>query len=154
MEQVYIGKGRALDPDKYFITAINQIGSGLSTSPHNTPMPGGHGHFPRVRIGDDVHAQHKLLTERFGIDKLALVVGGSIGAQQTYEWAVRYPDMVRRAAPIAGTAKNTMHEFLFTETLMDAITSDPGYEGGFYKFAAELRGDLASAKLSPSTSLK
>ena len=83
-----------------------------------------------------------------------MVVGGSIGAQQTYEWAVRYPDMVRRAAPIAGTAKNTMHDFLFTETLMDAITSDPGYEGGFYKFAAELRGDLASAKLSPSTSLK
>jgi homoserine O-acetyltransferase len=39
MEQVYIGKGRALDPDKYFIIAINQIGSGLSTSPHNTPMP-------------------------------------------------------------------------------------------------------------------
>jgi homoserine O-acetyltransferase/O-succinyltransferase len=124
MEQVYIGKGRALDPDKYFIIAINQIGSGLSTSPHNTPMPGGHGHFPRVRIGDDVRAQHKLLTERFGIDKLALVVGGSMGAQQTYEWAVRYPDMVRRAAPIAGTAKNTMHDFLFTETLMDAITSD------------------------------
>jgi homoserine O-acetyltransferase/O-succinyltransferase len=89
MEQVYIGKGRALDPEKYFIIAINQIGSGLSTSPHNTPMPGGHGHFPRVRIGDDVRAQHKLLTERFGIDKLALVVGGSMGAQQTYEWAVR-----------------------------------------------------------------
>jgi homoserine O-acetyltransferase/O-succinyltransferase len=50
------------------------------------------------------------LTERFGIDKLALVVGGSMGAQQTYEWAVRYPDVVRRAAPIAGTAKNTMHD--------------------------------------------
>jgi homoserine O-acetyltransferase/O-succinyltransferase len=148
MQQVYIGKGRALDPDKYFIIAINQIGSGLSTSPHNTPMPGGHGHFPRVRIGDDVRAQHKLLTERFGIDKLALVVGGSMGAQQTYEWAVRYPDMVRRAAPIAGTAKNTMHDFLFTETLMDAITSDPGYKGGFYKSAAEVReGLLRHAKM-------
>ena len=43
---------------------------------------------------------------------LALVVGGSMGAQQTYEWAVRYPDMVRRAAPIAGTARNTIHDFL------------------------------------------
>ena len=28
---------------------------------------------------------------KFGLDNLALVVGGSMGAQQTYEWAVRYP---------------------------------------------------------------
>ena len=52
-----------------------------------------------------------------------------MGAQQTYEWAVRYPDMVKRAAPIAGTARNTVHDFLFTETLIDAITSDPGFKG-------------------------
>ena len=45
LEQVYIGKGRALDPDKYFII-INQIGNGLSTSPHNTPAPAGMGNFP------------------------------------------------------------------------------------------------------------
>src|SRR5689334_22023409 len=43
IEQVYIGPGRALDPEKYFIIAVNQIGSGLSSSPHNTPMPGGMG---------------------------------------------------------------------------------------------------------------
>ena len=69
--------------------------------------------FPHVRIGDDVRAQHKLVTEKFGLKSLALVVGGSMGAQQTYEWAVRYPDMVKRAAPIAGTAKNTIHDFSF-----------------------------------------
>ena len=95
MEQVYIGKGRALDPDKYFIIIVNQIGNGLSTSPHNTPAPAGMGNFPHVRIGDDVRAQHKLVTEKFGLNSLALVVGGSMGAQQTYEWAVRYPDMVQ-----------------------------------------------------------
>ncbi len=127
MEQVYIGQGRALDPDRYFIIVVNQIGNGLSTSPHNTPAPAGMGNFPHVRIGDDVRAQHKLLTEKFGIERVALVVGGSMGAQQTYEWAVRYPDMVERAAPIAGTAKNTEHDFLFVETLGDAITSDPGF---------------------------
>ena len=133
MEQVYIGTGHALDPDKYFIIIINQIGNGLSSSPHNTPFPHGMGNFPQVRIGDDVRAQHKLITEKFGIETLALVVGGSMGAQQTYEWAVRYPDVVKRAAPIAGTAKNTTHDFLYTQTLMDAITSDPAWDGGFYK---------------------
>ena len=46
LEQVYTGKGRALDPDKYFLIIVNQIGSGLSTSPHNTPAPGGDGELP------------------------------------------------------------------------------------------------------------
>ena len=148
MEQVYIGQGRALDPDKYFIIVVNQIGSGLSTSPHNTPAPGGMANFPHVRIGDDVRAQHKLLAEEFDIKSLALVVGGSMGAQQTYEWAVRYPDMVKRAAPIAGTAKNTIHNSLFTETLVDAITSDPGFNRGFYASSADVReGLLRHAKM-------
>lgn len=148
MEQVYIGPGRALDPDKYFIVVVNQIGNGLSTSPHNTPFPSGGANFPKVRIGDDVRAQHRLLTEKLGISSLALVVGGSMGAQQTYEWAVRYPDMVKRAAPIAGTARNTPHDFLFTETLVDAITSDPAFQDGHYRDAAEVhRGLMRHAKM-------
>ena len=52
------------------------------------------------------------------------------------------PDMVKRAAPIAGTAKNTMHDFLFTETLVDAIASDPGFNKGFYTSPTEVREDL------------
>jgi homoserine O-acetyltransferase/O-succinyltransferase len=139
LEQVYTGKGHALDPDKYFIIIVNQIGNGLSTSQHNTDIPGG---FPKVRIGDDVRAQHKLVTEKYGIKQLALVVGGSMGAQQTYEWAVRYPDMVKRAAPIAGTAKNTEHDFLFTDTLVEAITTDPGFNGGNYKSSEEVKAGL------------
>ncbi|MEQ8800030.1 MAG: alpha/beta fold hydrolase [Phycisphaerales bacterium] len=138
MADVYIGKGRALDPDKYFIIVINQIGNGLSSSPHNTPAPAGMARFPRVRIGDDVRAQHRLLTEKFGIEELALVMGGSMGAQQTYEWAVRYPDMVRRAAPIAGTARNTDHDFLYTATLNQAITSDPAWNGGWYQASGDV----------------
>ena len=139
LEQVYTGKGRALDPDKYFIIIVNQIGNGLSSSQHNTDIPGG---FPKVRIGDDVRAQHKLVTEKYGIKELALVVGGSMGAQQTYEWAVRYPDMVKRAAPIAGTAKNTEHDFLFTDTLVEAINTDPGFNGGNYKSSEEVKAGL------------
>jgi homoserine O-acetyltransferase len=148
LEQVYTGKGRALDPDKYFIIIVNQIGNGLSSSPHNTDLPGGMTSFPKVRIGDDVRAQYKLVTEKYGLASLALVVGGSMGAQQTYEWAVRYPDMVKRAAPIAGTAKNTEHDFLFTDTLVEAITSDPGFKGGNYSSHEEVKaGMLRHAKM-------
>ncbi len=142
-EQVYIGPGRALDPTQYFIIVVNQIGNGLSTSPHNTDGPVAMSRFPKVRIGDDVRAQARLVTELFGIDRLALVVGGSMGAQQTYEWAVRFPERVLRAAPIAGTAQNTPHDWLFTQTLLDAITSDPGWNGGEYASHTEVAAGLA-----------
>lgn len=142
MEQYYTGKGRALDPDKYFIILINQIGNGLSTSPHNTTGTGGMAKFPHVRIGDDVRAQHKLITEKFGIKELALVTGGSMGAEQTWEWAVRYPDMVKRAAPIAGTAKTTPQCAAFSRTLDEARQSDPNFNGGNYKTNADVSTGL------------
>jgi homoserine O-acetyltransferase len=142
MEQAYVGAGRSIDPEKYFVVVVNQIGSGLSSSPHNTPMPFNMARFPGVRIADDVRAQHKLVTETFGIDRLALVMGGSMGAQQTYEWAVRYPEMVLRAAAIAGTARNTPHDFQFAEALKEAITSDPAWNGGWYGDGAAVHQGL------------
>lgn len=140
---VYIGPDHALDPSKYFIVCINQIGGGLSTSPHNTTDEAqSMANFPAVRIGDDVVAQERLLREHFAIDTLALVVGGSMGAQQTYEWAVRFPDKVLRAAPIAGTAQNTEHDFLYTRILREAITSDPAYSAGSYSSHEDVRAGL------------
>ncbi len=139
--EVYIGPEHALDPTAYFIVAVNQIGSGLSTSPHNADGPNvglAMSAFPKVRIGDDVVAQERLLREHFDIDRLALVVGGSMGAQQTYEWAVRFPEKVARAAPIAGTAQNTPHDYLFAEALKEAIWSDPGWNGGEYASNADV----------------
>ncbi|GAA4962535.1 alpha/beta fold hydrolase [Pseudonocardia tropica] len=141
----YIGPGHALDPERYFIVVVDQIGSGLSTSPHNAAGPNAGiamSAFPHVRIGDDVVAQERLLREHLGIETLELVVGGSMGAQQTYEWMVRFPDRVKRAAPIAGTARNTPHDFLFTRTLVEAITSDPGFAGGEYASNADVVAGL------------
>ncbi|MBW0089295.1 alpha/beta fold hydrolase [Pseudonocardia sp. KRD-184] len=138
---VYVGSNHALNPERYFIVAINQIGNGLSVAPHNADGRNAElamSNFPKVHIGDDVVAQERLLREHFGIELLQLVVGGSMGAQQTYEWAVRFPDKVLRAAPIAGTAQNTPHDFLYTEALSEQIRSDPGWAGGEYESNADV----------------
>lgn len=102
-----IAPGRALDPERWFVICPGQLGNGFSTSPSNSDTP-----FPDATIGDDVRAQRRLLTEELGIDRLALAVGFSMGAQQAYEWAVRYPSSVDRLAAIAGTAKTTPHNAL------------------------------------------
>jgi homoserine O-acetyltransferase len=140
--EMYVGENRALDPDEYFVIMPNQIGGGLSTSPHNAPPPYGQGDFPNVRISDDVRAQHRLVTEEFGIEELQLVLGWSMGAQQTYEWAVRYPELVQRAAPIGGTARNPPQSSLLVEALVSALELDPNWDDGYYEDRGEMRRGL------------
>lgn len=142
MQDAFVGSGRAVDPDKYFVIIIDQIGSGTSTSPHNTPPPQGMADFPKISIADDVCAQHKLITTKYGITELACVLGGSMGGMQTYEWAVRYPDMVNRAAMIAAPAKTPIHQRTFTETLEKALKSDPLFKSGWYASNVDVRNGL------------
>lgn len=142
MRDTYVGQGRALDPADWYIVLVNQMGSGLGASPHNLAGPYGRARFPRVRIGDDVVAQERLLREHLGVEELALVFGGSMGAQQTYEWAIRFPDRVKRAAPLAGTARIYQHCAVFVQTLIDAMTCDSGYHEGWYAESTDVRGGL------------
>jgi homoserine O-acetyltransferase len=140
--EIFIGHDRPLDPKKHFIVMPGQFANGCSSSPSNTPAPFNDGGFPRVTIGDDVRAQHRLVTERFEIEGLALVLGWSMGAAQTYEWAVRYPGMVKRALAFAGTAKTTPYNDMFVRSHEDALKSDPGWNNGFYKDQSDVRVGL------------
>ncbi len=128
-----IGEGYSLDPSKYFIVVPNMLGNGLSSSPSNTPPPHDKANFPNVTFYDQVEAQHKLVTEQFGIETLVLVTGWSMGAGQTYQWAVSYPDMVQRAAPFCGSSKTSEHNFVFLEGVKAGLTGGASFKGGFYE---------------------
>ena len=137
----YVGPGRALDPERWFVIVANQLGNGLSSSPHST---GGESHgaaFPALRIEDDVAAQARLL-DRLGVERLALVAGASMGAQQAYAWAAIHPERVRRVAAIAGTAATAPQLALMAEALGAAIASDPGFADGAYATPADVRAGL------------
>ena len=84
--EAIIGADHTLDPDRYFIIVPNMMGNGLSSSPSNTPMPYDRARFPGVSLYDNVTSQRRLVTELFGIERIALVVGWSMGAQQAYQW--------------------------------------------------------------------
>lgn len=154
--QVWIGEGRPLDPAKYFFILPNHFGLTPTSSPSNTPPPYDRGSFPQVLIADDVIAQQRLVTEVFGINELQLVLGWSVGALQTYEWAVRFPAMVKRMASIAGAPKPSAwtRQWLYS-VLEEPITSDPAWNHGFYTDAgalqggARLQGHLAALTLPP-----
>jgi homoserine O-acetyltransferase len=124
--------GRACDATKWFVISPNMFGAGLSSSPSNTPAPQGGADFPHITIYDNVAAQYALVREHFGIEKLALVAGFSMGAIQTFHWAAAYPEMVARIAPFCGSARCANHNFVFLEGIRATLTTDPVYNGGRY----------------------
>jgi homoserine O-acetyltransferase/O-succinyltransferase len=141
-----VGTGMALDPEKYFIIIPNMIGNGLSSSPSNTAEPYNAARFPKVTAYDNVRAQHRLVTEKFGIGRLPLVVGWSMGALQTFHWGAMFPDMVERIAPFCGSAKCSRHNFVFLEGVKAALTADAAWNEGWYEKKPE-RGLRAMARV-------
>jgi homoserine O-acetyltransferase len=128
-----IGDGMALDPSRYFIIVPNMLGNGLSSSPSNTPPPYDRARFPKVTVLDNVTVQHRLVSERFGIERLELVTGWSMGAGQTYQWAVSYPEMVKRILPFCGSSKTSEHNIVFLEGVKAALTADDAWNQGWYE---------------------
>jgi len=123
-----IGNGMALDPQKYFIIIPNLLGNGLSSSPSNTPPPFDRANFPQVTIYDNIKLQYRLVTEKFGIQKIALVVGWSMGGVQSFQWGASYPDMVERIAPFCGGAKTWPQTYVVLDGMKAALMAAIGFD--------------------------
>jgi len=135
--QWLIGPGEPLDTTQYCVICPNLFSMGVSSSPSNTARPQNGASFPHVSILDNVTAQHRLVTEVLGIEELQLVLGGSMGAEQTFQWAVSHPGMVRRMLPFQGSARTSEHNRVFLEALKGAIELDPDWRGGRYETPPE-----------------
>jgi homoserine O-acetyltransferase len=119
-----IGPEGVLDPGRWFIVIPDMFGNGLSSSPSNTE-----GYPALVTAADNVHAQRRLLAERFGIDRLHAAYGWSMGAQQSYHWAALYPDLVGRVVVNCGSARTAVHNQVFLLALMAILEAAPEYDG-------------------------
>ncbi len=124
-----VGPGRILDPRQYFIVIANMFGNGASTSPSNLPQPPGERPLDLFTHVDNVRAQRQMLDEVFGIRRLALVYGWSMGAQQALHWGAMYPDQVARIAAVCSSAKTSVHNVVFLEGIKAALTTDPNWNG-------------------------
>ncbi|MDP8971088.1 MAG: alpha/beta fold hydrolase [Actinomycetota bacterium] len=133
--ELMLSPGRALDPSTFFVIVPDLFGDGLSSSPSNTPSPFDGPCFPHTTLYDNVTCQHRLVTEHFGIDRLRLVVGFSMGAQQALQWGALYPDMVDAIAPICGSAKTSTQNRILLQGVKAALTTAVDFQGGWYRTA-------------------
>lgn len=133
--EILIGPGKALDTDKYFVVCSNVLGGCKGTTgPSSINPKTGKEYaldFPVITIGDMVKVQKRLI-DSFGIEKLAVVIGGSMGGMQVLQWIVSFPDSVKKAIPIATTARSSPQQIAFNEVGRQAIVSDDNWNNGNY----------------------
>jgi homoserine O-acetyltransferase len=145
-----IGPGRPIDTTRHFVICSNILGGCYgSTGPSSLDPRTGKPYrmrFPVVTIRDMVRAQRVLL-EHLGVNRLAMVVGGSIGGQQALEWAVTYPEMVQKVAVVAATAALTAQAVAFSAVQRQAIMADPAWRGGDYEPGQGPNTGLAIARM-------
>ncbi len=130
-----IGKGKAIDTDRFFVVCSNILGgckgtTGPASINPQTGKPYGSA-FPKVSIGDMVHAQ-KALADALGIQRLFAVIGGSMGGFQAMKWAIYYPDFVEHLVIIASSPRFSSQALGFEIVARDVITQDPDFNGGDY----------------------
>ena len=147
----YIGPGKPIDTDRFFVVALNNIGGCHgSTGPRSvnpeTGKPWGPD-FPMLRVRDWVSTQERLM-QHLGIDCWAAVIGGSLGGMQAMRWAIQCPDKLRHCVVIASAMRLSAQNIAFNEVARQAIVSDPNFHGGRYLEADTLpRQGLALARM-------
>lgn len=126
-----VGPDLVLDPTRWFVVVPDMFSNGVSTSAADTED------FPSlVTMRDNVIAQRRLLTEHFGVHRVAAAYGFSMGAGQAYHWAATFPDAVDRAIIVCGSARTSVHNKVFLSGLLRTLEAAPEHLGDG-RFSAE-----------------
>ncbi|MHC4799864.1 MAG: homoserine O-acetyltransferase MetX, partial [Planctomycetota bacterium] len=147
---IMVGPSKGIDTNKYFVICSNILGGCKGTTGPSSINPASNRpwglDFPIITIEDMVKVQKRLI-EQLGIEKLLAVIGGSMGGMQVLEWAVRYPDNVVSAIPIASTARLNAQSIAFDAVGRNAILADPNFKEGQYNDGSGPDRGLAIARM-------
>ncbi|MGR3765820.1 homoserine O-acetyltransferase MetX [Rossellomorea sp. NS-SX7] len=138
-----IGPGSHLDTDEYTILSFNVLGgddgsTGPGSINPSTGKPYGR-NFPQVTVRDMVKAQYLALKE-LSIPHLHGVIGGSLGGMQALEWGMMYPSFIDKVFALAVTPALSDYGLAFNHIGIQAIESDPDFQGGNYPPGTLLKG--------------
>jgi homoserine O-acetyltransferase len=124
-----VGPGRPLDPATHYLIFPDLLGAGKSSKPSD----GLRARFPKYGYEDLVDLEYRLVTEHFGIERLRLVMGISMGGMHTWLWGIRHPQMMDALIPISSLpVKVDGRNLLWRRILSHAIRTDPAWMGGNY----------------------
>ena len=128
------GAGAPIDTNRWCAVATNVLGGCRgSTGPSSLARDGKPwgSRFPLISVRDQVAADVAALAA-LGINRVAAVVGGSMGGARAVEWIVGHPDRVRAGLLLAVGARATADQIGTQTTQIAAIKADPNWQGGDY----------------------
>jgi homoserine O-acetyltransferase len=131
-----IGKGRPIDTDRFFVVCVNSIGSPFgSSSPVSLNPRSGRPYgvrFPEIAV-EDIAAGGREALRTLGIDRVACVVGPSLGGMVVLAYCVMFPDAVDALISISGAARATPFAIAQRSLQREIVRSDPAWRGGHYE---------------------
>ncbi|MDR2523280.1 MAG: homoserine O-acetyltransferase [Synergistaceae bacterium] len=142
--------GGALDTDRLCVVCCNNLCSPYGSSAPTDTEPGTDHpwgmNFPVVDPHDAALSQKKTL-EEIGIDRVAGVVGGSLGGMIALEWAALSAGTLDFAVVLAAPLRLYPQAIAFNGVQRHAITSDPDWkDGAYYPAQGPVKG-LANARM-------
>lgn len=141
----FIGPGKTIDTEKYFVICSNNLGSCFgSTSPMSIEPRTNKAYrfkFPVLTISDVVKAQMQLY-KHLGIEHVKAVIGGSMGGMQALCYSIEYPTFADTYIAMATTAYTRPWAIALNKIAIEAIRHDPAFKNGMYE-----KGDLIAQSL-------
>ena len=134
-----VGPGKAIDTNEWFVVAPNMLGGCQGTTGPASHSPLGRewaADFPFITIRDQVAAQ-VAFSAAIGIDRWAVVIGGSMGGMQALEWAVGHPDLLDRVAVLAAPPTSRADQIALNSVQLEAVRMDASFADGDYYDAAD-----------------
>jgi homoserine O-acetyltransferase len=130
----FLGDGGLFDPAQWCIVGVNVLGGCYGSTGPASPASDGRRwgpRFPVVTVADMVEAQRRALTA-VGVERLGVVVGGSLGGQQALQWARAYGEDVDRVVVVGAFDHLRAQGIAQNGLARDAIALDPAFAGGWY----------------------
>jgi homoserine acetyltransferase len=133
-----VGPGLIIDTNRFYVIFLDALGLwGASKPSDGLGMK-----FPQYSVLDCVQANYRLLRDELNVAKVKLATGVSMGAIQSYVWALLHLDYVDAIMPIGGstsTANDPVLRWIF-DLMSAAMKSDPVWretEGDYYHLPKE-----------------
>lgn len=148
-----IGPDKTIDTNKYFVISFDNLSNVqfynddvITTGPRSLNKEGQRYDmsFPIFSFKDIVKIQHQMLVETIGITSVEMVIGGSAGGISTWNWAIEFPDFVKRAVPIITNPKtSSWTKLMLLNTSIKALENDPKWNNGSYDINDQPKEGLA-----------
>ena len=130
-----LGPGKPINTDRWFVVCVNPLGSCKgSTGPASIDAATGEPYrlsFPELSLEDVADAAAEVV-RALGIERLACVIGNSMGGMTALALLLRHPGIARAHVNISGSARALPFSIAVRSLQPEAIRLDPAWNNGHY----------------------